>query len=289
MPSPKHKPRPVPKAPLQPRSPPCPAKLEIVDQKVGTGPAIANGQTAVVHYTGWLYDQSAPEHKGTKFDSSRDRDEPFSFELGQGHVIAGLGSGRRRHAGRRPAPARDSGGAGLRPARRRRRDSAGRDARVRRRAGRDRVERRAPAHSQHERRDLAGPAGALEALHRNAARSTTPRRSASASFCIRIRCTAARWTTRWSTRSRARSRSSARPTIRFNFRGVGASDGQFADGIGETDDALAVIAAGRERWPGAQLWLGGLLLRWRGGDTCGGERRSPHAWSPSRPRSTRVI
>jgi alpha/beta superfamily hydrolase len=48
------------------------------------------------------------------------------------------------------------------------------------------------------------------------------------------------------------------PTIRFNFRGVGGSEGSFADGIGETEDALAVIAAGRRRWPGAALWLGGF-------------------------------
>jgi uncharacterized protein len=48
------------------------------------------------------------------------------------------------------------------------------------------------------------------------------------------------------------------PTIRFNFRGVGQSAGSFADGIGETDDALAVVAAGREKWPDAALWLGGF-------------------------------
>jgi uncharacterized protein len=48
------------------------------------------------------------------------------------------------------------------------------------------------------------------------------------------------------------------PTIRFNFRGVGKSAGSFADGIGETEDALAVIAAGREKWPGAGLWLAGF-------------------------------
>jgi hypothetical protein len=47
-------------------------------------------------------------------------------------------------------------------------------------------------------------------------------------------------------------------TIRFNFRGVGASAGSFAEGIGETDDALAVIAAGARRWPGAEVWLGGF-------------------------------
>jgi alpha/beta superfamily hydrolase len=48
------------------------------------------------------------------------------------------------------------------------------------------------------------------------------------------------------------------PTIRFNFRGVGGSEGAFADGVGETDDALAVIEYGRARWPGAALWLGGF-------------------------------
>jgi alpha/beta superfamily hydrolase len=48
------------------------------------------------------------------------------------------------------------------------------------------------------------------------------------------------------------------PAIRFNFRGVGASAGRYDEGIGETADALAVIAYGRERWPGAGLWLAGF-------------------------------
>jgi hypothetical protein len=47
-------------------------------------------------------------------------------------------------------------------------------------------------------------------------------------------------------------------TIRFNFRGVGTSAGSFANGAGESDDTLAVIKYGRERWPGAHLWLGGF-------------------------------
>jgi uncharacterized protein len=46
--------------------------------------------------------------------------------------------------------------------------------------------------------------------------------------------------------------------IRFNFRGVGSSAGSYDEGSGETADALAVIAYGRERWPGASLWLGGF-------------------------------
>ncbi|HTY49662.1 MAG TPA: alpha/beta fold hydrolase [Steroidobacteraceae bacterium] len=48
------------------------------------------------------------------------------------------------------------------------------------------------------------------------------------------------------------------PTVRFNFRGVGASSGSHAEGAGETDDALAVIAWARARWPGAGLWLAGF-------------------------------
>ena len=50
----------------------------------------------------------------------------------------------------------------------------------------------------------------------------------------------------------------AAPAIRFNFRGVGTSAGRYAEGIGETEDALAIVAYGRERWPRAALWLGGF-------------------------------
>jgi alpha/beta superfamily hydrolase len=48
------------------------------------------------------------------------------------------------------------------------------------------------------------------------------------------------------------------PAIRFNFRGVGTSEGHYDEGIGETDDALAVVAYGRQRWPRAALWLAGF-------------------------------
>lgn len=48
------------------------------------------------------------------------------------------------------------------------------------------------------------------------------------------------------------------PSLRFNFRGVGASTGAYGEGLGETDDALAVVAYGRQRWPGAAVWLAGF-------------------------------
>jgi FKBP-type peptidyl-prolyl cis-trans isomerase len=59
------------------------------DNKVGTGAEAVAGHNVTVHYTGWLYDAAAPDHKGKKFDSSRDRNEPFVFPLGGGRVIKG--------------------------------------------------------------------------------------------------------------------------------------------------------------------------------------------------------
>jgi FKBP-type peptidyl-prolyl cis-trans isomerase FkpA len=63
------------------------------DVKTGSGDPIRSGQTAIVHYTGWLFSEGAPESKGKKFDSSRDRREPFRFRLGAGEVIAGWDQG----------------------------------------------------------------------------------------------------------------------------------------------------------------------------------------------------
>ena len=63
------------------------------DNKVGTGPEAVAGHDVSVHYTGWLYDAKAPDHKGSKFDSSRDRNEPFVFPLGGGMVIKGWDQG----------------------------------------------------------------------------------------------------------------------------------------------------------------------------------------------------
>jgi len=64
-------------------------RTEIIDSKIGEGAEAQAGQNVSVHYTGWLFDKNAPENKGTKFDSSRDRNEPFDFPLGEGHVIQG--------------------------------------------------------------------------------------------------------------------------------------------------------------------------------------------------------
>jgi peptidylprolyl isomerase len=67
-----------------------PSGLQITDSKVGTGAAPKSGQTCVMHYTGWLYENGA---KGKKFDSSVDRGQPFEFPLGQRRVIAGWDEG----------------------------------------------------------------------------------------------------------------------------------------------------------------------------------------------------
>lgn len=63
------------------------------DTKIGSGEEAAVGKAVEVHYTGWLYDASAPDKKGKKFDSSRDRGVPFSFLLGAGRVIKGWDRG----------------------------------------------------------------------------------------------------------------------------------------------------------------------------------------------------
>jgi len=66
--------------------------LQKTDLAPGTGAEISSGQTALVHYTGWLYDAAAPDNKGKQFDSSVGG-EPFEFPLGAGRVIAGWDQG----------------------------------------------------------------------------------------------------------------------------------------------------------------------------------------------------
>ena len=63
------------------------------DDVAGSGNEAASGRRVTVHYTGWLYDEGTGDHKGRKFDSSRDRGQPFSFHLGAGRVIRGWEQG----------------------------------------------------------------------------------------------------------------------------------------------------------------------------------------------------
>lgn len=63
-----------------------------IDTVTGTGKEALAGSTAVVNYTGWLYEPAAPQQHGAQFDSSVGR-EPFSFELGAGRVIQGWDDG----------------------------------------------------------------------------------------------------------------------------------------------------------------------------------------------------
>ena len=72
------------------RSMKTPSGLEIIDTVVGTGASPRTGQTCVMHYTGWLYENG---QKGKKFDSSVDRNEPFEFTIGQRQVIGGWDEG----------------------------------------------------------------------------------------------------------------------------------------------------------------------------------------------------
>ena len=67
-----------------------PSGLKYIDTKPGTGASPKTGQTCVMHYTGWLYENGK---KGAKFDSSVDRGAPFEFPIGTGRVIKGWDEG----------------------------------------------------------------------------------------------------------------------------------------------------------------------------------------------------
>ena len=101
-----------------------PSGLEYEDISVGSGATAKRGTTVSVHYTGWLT-------SGDKFDSSKDRNEPFSFPVGVQYVIAGWDEGVQgmQVGGVRRLTIPPN--LGLRRTRRRRRNSAERDARVR--------------------------------------------------------------------------------------------------------------------------------------------------------------
>jgi FKBP-type peptidyl-prolyl cis-trans isomerase len=80
-------PAPSPSASVATPRPGAPSgELQIEDVKVGTGDEAVAGKSVTVHYTGWLTD-------GTKFDSSKDHGQPFTFQLGAGQVIKGWDQG----------------------------------------------------------------------------------------------------------------------------------------------------------------------------------------------------
>jgi FKBP-type peptidyl-prolyl cis-trans isomerase FkpA len=67
--------------------------LQYDDTVAGSGAQAQAGRNVSVHYTGWLHDPQRPDGRGTKFDSSKDRGQPFRFDLGAGHVIGGWDEG----------------------------------------------------------------------------------------------------------------------------------------------------------------------------------------------------
>lgn len=70
-----------------------PSGLICDDTVTGSGAEATVGKQVSVHYTGWLHDPTAPNGRGRKFDSSKDRGAPFAFPLGAGHVIRGWDEG----------------------------------------------------------------------------------------------------------------------------------------------------------------------------------------------------
>ena len=92
-----------------------PSGLQYEDTVVGQGDEAQAGRPVQVHYTGWLYVNDAA---GSKFDSSKDRGQPFEFPLGMGHVIRGWDEGVQgmKVGGTRRSPARaGSPGGACRP------------------------------------------------------------------------------------------------------------------------------------------------------------------------------
>jgi FKBP-type peptidyl-prolyl cis-trans isomerase FkpA len=67
--------------------------LQYEDTIPGSGDTACSGNQVTVHYTGWLFDAAAPQGRGRKFDSSKDRNDPFEFELDGGMVIGGWDEG----------------------------------------------------------------------------------------------------------------------------------------------------------------------------------------------------
>lgn len=103
---------------------------------------------------------------------------------------------------------------------------------------------------------LAGPAGALEAVVEAPAGADSP--AAFMVVCHPHPLHAGTMNNKVVTTLARTAHALGVPSIRFNYRGVGASEGSYDGGRGEVDDALAAVAIGRQRWPGARLWLAGF-------------------------------
>jgi hypothetical protein len=103
---------------------------------------------------------------------------------------------------------------------------------------------------------IAGPAGALEAVVEDPSPGTAPR--AFLVVCHPHPLHGGTMTNKVVTTLARTAHALGIPSLRFNFRGVGASEGAFDEGRGEIADALAVVAFGRQRWPEASLWLAGF-------------------------------
>ena len=117
-PGPEPGPNPRPSIEMKrPRMTTTPSGLQYVDTVPGHGDTATAGQRVTVHYTGWLHDSAAPNSRGAKFDSSKDRGDPFKFVLDARHGDRWLGRRRAGHEGGRHPRADHPARAGLwRPA-----------------------------------------------------------------------------------------------------------------------------------------------------------------------------
>lgn len=106
-----------------------------------------------------------------------------------------------------------------------------------------------------QRLDIEGPAGRLEAVLEDPA---PPQVSAFAVVCHPHPLHGGTLNNKVVHTLARTLQERAIPTVRFNYRGVGASEGSYDEGRGETDDALAVVEWGRRRWGGAPVWLAGF-------------------------------
>ena len=77
----------------------APSEIEFTDQIIGSGPEPRRGWFAIIRYTGWIYDEQAPDHKGKKFINSDDRGAPVTFVYGYKRALPGL---ERGMAGMKP-------------------------------------------------------------------------------------------------------------------------------------------------------------------------------------------